>query len=415
MISTPEKFTYPAILILQVLFLCVSSGKAQPSTGNNLLELDKADSVRILLYDAAPPGSVVISPRNSTVSLYFENNKIRLPAGSAGADISTSNGRVIIKHGSTKQSVDSLRLESDDIIQVHTKKFGRKFYHGSLLITPDRERDNLRIINRVSLNDYIASVVGSEMNFTDIEALKTQAVVSRTYALWSVQRSPYPDYDMTDREANQVYLGDIPSKPWYRKAAESTQGEILTWSGQLILSVFSSTCGGTTSNNEDVWNGVPHPYLRSQSDSKMCEASPHYRWSFSLNQNRLKKLLRKQYNFSYESVSIEKDASNRIETVVFTDNNNNQLTFSGNDFRGLINKHISYQSIRSTHFEWTEEDETIHIEGKGLGHGVGLCQWGARGFAQNGWDYKSILSFYFSGTKTVNLEEIESNKITLHP
>lgn len=410
MISIPEK---SAIFIILILFLCISSGKAQSSAANNLLELDKADSVRILLYDTAPPESIKITARDSTVILYFGGDKLRLPAGSAGADIYTSNNRLFVKHSQTKQPVDSLRIESGDVIRVHTQNFGRRDYHGSMLITPAGNQ-NLRIINRVSLEDYIASVVGSEMNFTEIEALKTQAVVSRTYALWSVQKSPYPDFDMKDREANQVYIGDIPSKPWYRKAAESTRGEILTWSEQLILSVFSSTCGGTTSNNEDVWDGDPHPYLRSQSDSKMCEASPHYRWSFSLDPNRLNKLLRKQYNFSYESVLLKKDASNRVKTVVFTDKNNHQLTFSGNDFRGLINNHISYQSIRSTHFEWIEEDGTIQMKGKGLGHGVGLCQWGARGFAQNGWDYKSILSFYFSGTKTVNLEEIESNNITLH-
>ncbi len=403
----------PLLLGLFLLLLPRGDGLIFPKS--NQLDLSTVDTVRVLLYDTSPPNSIHIKPIESTIFFYIDNQKIEVSPDDSRLQIQVENRRLTLNIGGKSYQTQSLKIFNEHgLTQVQTNRFGYRLYRGEFNIKPHPMRDALQIINYVPLEDYVASVVGSEMNFLEFEALKAQAVVSRTYALWSIQGSPYQHFDLKDYEASQVYLGAIPTKPWYLDAALSTDGEILTWSNKLILSSFSSTCGGVTSNNEDVWSGRALPYLRSVSDHDMCSISPHHRWEFGLKYNELNAILEDRYGFKAVDSSMEYDNLERVTKITFVDISKDELIFTGNEFRLLINRNFTPLSIRSTHFNWSKNGDTIQISGKGLGHGVGLCQWGAKGFAQNGWDYKDILSFYFSGVKVVDFHSIEPKKIELH-
>lgn len=397
-----------------LLLLFIWGGDTSP-TKSYQLDLAAVDTVRVLLYDTSPPNTIHLKPLERTLSVYIDDQKIEVSPDGEQLQIQIKNHQLILLLGENSYQTQSLKITNEHgLTQVQTNRFGIRLYRGEFHINPHPLREALQIINYVPLEDYVASVVGSEMNFIEFEALKTQAVVSRTFALWSIQRSPYQHFDLKDYEASQVYLGAIPSKPWYLDAALSTDGEILTWSDKLILSSFSSTCGGVTSNNEDVWSGRALPYLRSVSDHNMCSLSPHHRWEFDLKFSDLNTILEDRYGFKTERSSIEYDNLGRVNRIKFFDQKNQAHAFSGNEFRLLINRNFTPLSIRSTYFSWIENGGTIQISGKGLGHGVGLCQWGAKGFAQSGWDYKDILSFYFSGVKVVDFHTIESQTIELH-
>ena len=407
--------TYLIILIF-ITQSAISSFNSYRSADTSTLQIDQAETVKVSLFELNPPGTIRVTADSSDVNIYSEEAEINLSGLSLDLNLAISGGVMYLETAGIRQPVDSLEIRSHSApSRVITEEFGYRYYSGALLFKPNRTENGISAINTVDLEEYIASVVGSEMNFEEPDALKAQAVVSRTYALWSIARSPYPGFDMRDYESNQMYVGQIQGKPHYAEAARATRGEILTWSGQLILAVYSSTCGGTTANNEEVWDGLPHPYLKSQQDGVMCSASPHYEWSYSVSRAQLREIIRKQYGFSFVDHEFERTASGRINRILLKDRAGEVIQFTGNEFRLFLNDIFGPRAVRSTNFEWEEVAGTITFSGRGLGHGVGMCQWGAKGFAETGWSYKDILSFYFSGTKIVNLDSIQSNQLPLYP
>jgi stage II sporulation protein D len=386
-----------------------------PGQPNDTLDLNRADSVRISLYSAERPDSIHISNLAAELILHLDNRTDTLSSASVEASVYLNGGRLMFQTSDTVTEVDSVHLYSDSLsTRLITDEYGYRHYSGHLLFKPDQRKKGMFIVNTVDLEMYIASVIGSEMDFDHPEALKAQAVVSRTYALWSVQRSPYREFDLRDHESNQVYFGNIQDKPRYAAAAEATRGEILTWSNQLILAVFFSTCGGSTADNVTVWGGEDHPYLASQQDARACSISPHYSWTYSMQRDDFRENIKQYYGFEFADKLIERDLSGRVQTVMLTGLIDDTLSFTGNEFRLFINRQAGPLAIRSTKYDWESTNDRIIFKGNGLGHGVGLCQWGALGLAQAGWVYKDILTFYFSGTKIVSLDSIESNTIRLY-
>lgn len=381
----------------------------------NELQLSQADTVRVSLYSLNRPESLHLSGSEGLIVIYSENQTDTLSKGYFDVNLILEPEKFLYSSDGQTLKIDSLRVSSDTLsTQLITEQYGYRHYSGRLHIKPNENGQGISVVNHVDLESYVASVVGSEMDFDHPEALKAQAVVSRSYALWSIERSPYHDFDLLDHESSQVYFGIIQDKPWYDLAAKTTKGEILTWSNQLILAVFSSTCGGKTANNKDVWGGIDHPYLTIQDDAESCSLSPHYNWSYSIEENKFQELIFQYYGFRFDKKIIEKDMSGRVQKVILTAENADTLQFTGNDFRLFINSYAGKLAIRSTKYDWSRDNDTIIFEGKGLGHGIGLCQWGALGFAQSGWNYKDILTFYFSGTNIVSLNDIESNTLRLY-
>lgn len=411
-----QKISISFIPLLFALILSALSGHDWyfHQNSESMLDLKQVDTVRVLLFDSSPPDSLMIQPTDTSIKIYFDDDSLTIEPESGFLTLTRDNNHLVISwDGEIYRSENFILKNREGASRVVSEPFGYRLYRGDLHFTINPGRKNIQTVNYVKLEDYIASVIGSEMNFRSVEALKTQAVVSRTYALWSIHESPYNAFDLKDYESNQMYIGDIPSKPWYMNAALATHGEILTWSNKLILSVFSSTCGGITSNNEDVWSGKPLPYLRSVNDGNVCSISPHFRWEFSMSQSQVNDLLWDRYRFRKNRTEIEKDSFGRVVSITFFDNGNEPLAFTGNEFRLMINRKFGPLSLKSTQFEWDESDD-ITITGAGLGHGVGLCQWGAKGLSNEGWNYHQILSFYFSGTKVVDLHKIDSKQIALH-
>ena len=374
-------------------------------SSDNLLNLSQAETIRVSLYGLNRPDSIHISGSSGTLVLYSQSRSDTLSNEFYSGSLKMQSNQLTFNNSAGISTIDSLAIYSDSSsTRLITDEYGYRHYSGSLHIKADRQRSGLSIVNTVDLETYVASVVGSEMDFDNPEALKAQAVVSRTYALWSVQQSPYKEFDLRDHESNQVYFGNIQDKPWYSTATEETKGEILTWSDQLILAVFSSTCGGRTADNKDVWGGTNHPYLSVQDDAGACSISPHYRWTYAIDEHDFKELIADNYGFSVSDKIIEKDVSGRVQKVMLTDSRADTLLFTGNEFRLFLNRFAGPLTMRSTKYDWTKEDDSIVFKGSGLGHGVGLCQLGTLGLARSGWKYKDILTFYFSGTKIVSLD-----------
>ncbi len=248
--------------------------------------------------------------------------------------------------------------------------------------------NGLYIINELPLEEYIKDVVAAEVSSDwDMEALKAQAVVSRTYALYQKKISGDSLYHIASSVLHQVYKGNNPDAR-IAYAVEKTKGEIITYDNSPIAAFYHSTCGGRTENPEEVF-GKGYPYLKSVETK--CDLSPYSEWERSIDIKEIEKALNIPL---IKDISISSYTStNRVKELnIMTDSN--ILKIPATEFR----KTIGWSRLPSTNFSINKDNNTIFFEGKGYGHGVGMCQWCALKMAREGKNYKEILSYFYPGT-----------------
>jgi len=274
---------------------------------------------------------------------------------------------------------------------------------GDLLVLGARYSGNIEVwkgdgglylINELPLEDYVKEVVMAEVSSNwEIEALKVQAVLSRTYGIYQKKMNGNSLFHLTSSVLHQAYKGN-GSDARVAYAVDETAGEILTFNRSIIEPLYHSTCGGKTENAQDVF-GKGFPYLKSVESN--CESSPYWVWERriplaemgkALNISGIKKVEVKSYT-----------ATKRVRelTVVY---GSGTTSIKATDLRKIL----GWSRIPSTNFTVKRDEDSIIFEGKGYGHGVGLCQWSALQMAREGKNYKEILSFFYPGT-TIQLYE----------
>ena len=262
-------------------------------------------------------------------------------------------------------------------------KIGYRIYDSDLIIK--NKPSGLNIINKVPFENYIAGVVQSESGFgRHPEYYNLQATISRTYAIKNLDRHKNEDFHLCDEVHCQAYY----SKSIYPEiilATEYTRGDVIVDNyGLPINTVFHANCGGVTVNSEDVWLNAT-PYLKEIVDT-FCIDKPSARWEESISKKELNQYLEKKlkdkftdtvankiYNFSQQHRKTFLDPFQIIHLGSFR-----------NDFE-----------LRSTYFNMEHQKDSIILNGKGHGHGVGLCQEGAMEMANHGFSRDSIISFYY--------------------
>lgn len=160
---------------------------------------------------------------------------------------------------------------------------GDRWYRGSVQAIATNNR--LVVVNHVNLEQYLYSVLGSEMSSTfPLEALKAQAVAARTYALYRSQSTSKKLFDLDNTQISQVYRGVSGEADTTQAATYATLDVIMTYQGKPILAVFHSSSGGHTENVEDIWSGRK-PYLRGVPDYDL--GSPGYEWNVTFTAAQL--------------------------------------------------------------------------------------------------------------------------------
>jgi stage II sporulation protein D len=269
----------------------------------------------------------------------------------------------------------------------------------------------LAVINEVELEDYVKGVVPSEMNSSwHPEALKAQAIVARTYALYQRLRPRDPDYHVTATTQDQVYRGLSGQDQRVQQAVEATGGLIVAYEGQPILAAFSSTAAGSTEDAMNVW-AKDLPYLKGV-ECPFDSTSPYYQWRAEFRLQDLEEALRRQGTpvgtIAVVTPSGYSQAGRVTRLRVL--HSAGELFVRGEELRRLI----GYSVIPSTQFEVASLGPTMVLIGRGAGHAVGLCQWGAKEMAGQGYPYSTILRYYFPGTE---LRDVRSSPLpsVLHP
>lgn len=326
--------------------------------------------------------------------------------------------------------------------EFHWQQQEMQTFQGSLILRIID--DELHAINRISIENYLTSVIASEMSGTSsVELLKAHAIISRSWLLAQLERDerlkmkeensseeddsqlPNADFQFVkwyDREAHthfdvcaddhcQRYQG-VSRKvtPQVLEAIRTTRGIVLSYGEKVCDARFSKCCGGKTELYESCWDDTPHPYLsvvedpfcNTHDEKVLSEVLNHYdqstdfyRWTVEYSQEELSELVRRRGGFDYgdiiDLIPIERGPSGRIV----------RLQIVGSKATGVIGKELEIRRILSeshlysSAFEVEKKNGRFVLHGAGWGHGVGLCQIGAAVMGAQGYSCEEILHHYY--------------------
>ena len=350
-----------------------------------------ARPVRVLLVSKQPTATVGTTASYSILSADGSQTLARgegesLPesivrATSRGLDI----GGAALPHAALR-----IRPVRDGAAMVN----GRR-YRGELLCR--RESDGtVSIINLLPLDSYLYSVLGSETYASWPDAAHdAQAIVARTYTLWRMIDRNDKHFDVHASVQDQSYQGVAKETPRLRAAVDRTAGVVLLYQAKLFRAYYHSTCGGHTEAVEDYFPDAPLLPL-SGVRCDYCQASKHYRWRRDIVKADVAKALRADGVPLHQVAAVEvlsRTKSGRADLVAVEDGEGRRHRVAAARFRLAIGA----ATLPSTWFEVYDRGASIEFRGRGWGHGVGMCQWGARGMAEAGYGAEDILRHYYTG------------------
>ena len=263
-------------------------------------------------------------------------------------------------------------------------------YSGRLLI--DRENEELLIINTLPLEEYITSVVLSELGWVNTEAMRAQALLSRTWAITHLH--PNRPYDFGDMTNSQVYQGLFPQSAKTRHRLTDTRGLVLIYRGEPIEALYHAACSDRVFSAYEIWGrrriryldrvGLPVQLIDNRNDS---------RWERSLKKSDIARLFRKE---GYSGTPLRLRQTRRDGQLgVYVDGQ----WVGIDDFRLQVNRGLGWNQLRSNDFVMQDKGDQFYFKGKGFGHLVGMCQRDAVTLAELGWDYKKILGLFYPGSE----------------
>jgi len=263
-------------------------------------------------------------------------------------------------------------------------------------------------VNQVGLDDYVSSVIGSEMGHRfPTEALKSQAVASRSYALFHRNLRLGKPFDLGDDQTWQVYKGVIGESNLTQAAARETANQVLTYQNQIINSVFHSSSGGHTEDVENVWL-EPLPYLIGVPD--FDADAPVFSWTETFSSQQIEQIASGIGRL--RNVEVTQRTPNGRATQVKLMGTEGDKQLSAGEFRLQMGLKSTLFSIYPQGGSATTASLVpvagapthYQIKGRGFGHGIGMSQWGASGLAKQGWTYQQILAHYYRGAHLAVVE-----------
>lgn len=270
-------------------------------------------------------------------------------------------------------------------------------------ITVKKTGVSFSAVNKLNLEDYLSGVLPREVGrFWPFEALKAQAIASRSFAVYEALRRKSKEYDLFADTYSQVYGGKSSERWRTDRAVESTRGKILVYNGKVFPAYFHSCCGGHTEDGAKVWGRSLKPL--SGVRCPWCRWSLRFRWRSRVSVADMAEKLKSKARgiSSVDDIKAGKrDESGRVVSIdVRSGDHHTQIDI--NDFRAMIGGDI----LKSSNFRVRKYPGEYLFAGFGWGHGVGMCQWGAFTMALAWWKAEKILKFYYPGTRVGNMGNV---------
>lgn len=366
----------------------------------------QAEPVRVgLVRQFSSASSITIHSADEMSVLDSKDATVKVQAGEQ-VTLARNNGGIDLRRadGTSVQLGDKSEIvTTGTAISISRQGSSESSFRGKIEAAVDGQ--GLSLVNVVEVEDYLPGVLPSEMPVGfHPEALKAQAVAARTYAYAGRGRHGKQGYDLCDATHCQVYLGVRGEKAPTTQAVRDTAGLVAVYEGKLISALYSSDCGGMTQDGGK-------PYLVSVSDRienggvDHCERNGHS-WTKSWSLPEFEALLRKPFPSltGIKSMAVSSaDGSGRVGEVKI-ESEDGDKTITGSSLRNLL----GFAVIKSTAFTVKVEEGNIVFEGKGFGHGVGLCQFGANGLAgpPNNYTFEQILKHYYRGIEVMPVSQV---------
>jgi len=331
----------------------------------------------------------ISSPFGMTAADMKTGRRVSFPKGSSYSVVPARGGIKI--RGEMFSSMVRLIAEGGGV------RVNGRSYRDSIIL----KNKNLLLsaINEIGVESYLCGVLPRELSPAwDEEALKAQAVVSRTYIMANLGRFAKKGYDLTSCENSQVYGGLGCEKPRTNAAVLETAGEVIKYRGKTARVYFHADAAGHTESPEFVWgSSAPPPYLKGRREP-VRKKTPYSSWEYKITFEKLSVILAKN---GYKTGKIKrvvgkkKTRSGRVKNFMIYSERGKTEIKSGK-FRTMLGG----RNLKSTKIKKiANKRKEVVFSGSGWGHGVGMSQWGAKELAEKGWSYKKILRLYFPGTR----------------
>ena len=300
-------------------------------------------------------------------------------------------------------------IENTDSTQENIKSTYNYKNYGTIKLLHKKTGE----VEQVNIDNYLCNVVSAEMPADyEIEAIKAQAVVARTYTIYKINNKKHENADICDDSTCCQAWVDKETRfsrweeskresNWEKiqKCIQETQGQIITYQNQPINAFFHANSGGKTELPVNVWGGTGLPYLQVV-ETAGEEGYKQYESEVELTQDELIEKLKTKYS----DISIDFSNQEDLKILEYTDSGRvKTVKFGNHEISGIETRTLL--GLKSTNFEISKENDKIKFTVKGYGHGVGMSQTGADAMAKQGKNYKEIINHFYSGVeiKEVNL------------
>ena len=334
----------------------------------------------------------------ATLRLLPSNRTTQAPVGSPlhGRLVPTSNGFRFGKEELLCQAISIEPARDRELFLDDTRFRG--------IVNIYKAKNGLMFAtNHLDIESYLYGVLHHEVApWWPMEALKAQAVAARSYAYYQAQVRKSSEYDVKSGTSSQMYGGSTTERFRSKRAVDHTAGQILAYQGKVFPAYFHATCAGVTAGARELWR-INLPPLAGGVKCDYCRLSPHYYWQAKVPLSLMEEKLKQSGHPVGQALKIEpvtQTPSGRVGRLKIT-GTEQEAVIAAKDFRVLVGGDL----IRSTLFTVEVKDDAVEFHGKGWGHGVGLCQWGALGQSLIGKSYKDILKFYYPGSTIINYRE----------
>jgi stage II sporulation protein D len=371
---------------------------------NHLFGLTNFETIDIGILDPENPRIIQVIPEMGAYVLIADGQNLGKLGPTDRVSFALTNGSIkVVLEGQTTRYFKDIRLmalndESFFRIYLLSPVKEERVYDDHLIIKPLGKE--IRLINRVDLEKYVAGVVEAESGKEKgLEFYKVQAIISRTYALSNKRRFLAKGFNLNDQVDCQVYHGKSRWEPEILEAVRITQGLVLVDSEMnLITTAFHSNSGGETVSSELVWT-KNLPYLNPRKDEFSLQGD-HYAWRRSIHKNDWLEYLRAQHGLDVGNGDV-------LKSVTSFKQPHRQVYFAKREY-GILLKQIRQDWVlNSTFFDLELAQDSVIFEGRGFGHGIGLSQEGAMRMSNIGFSYFDILNFYYDDVHVIDLRALE--------
>ncbi len=319
-----------------------------------------------------------------------------------GGDVKTASSRTKVSMGAKGLVVDG-RATDRDVLVVNAPllTLAKHSYRGALEVRLQtyKGRRELLVVHPLDLETYVTGIVSAELpRGWPLGAYQAQAVAARTFAVTQKYRRLDLPYHMESSVLDQVYAGVGREHALADEAARTTRGLVLSSKRHLAQTYFHAACGGSTESADEGWGSVID-YLPG-SACNHCGDANRADWNAALRRSDVDKAFSSLVGGPVTAIKVTaRTASGRVKKLELQ-SAKKKRSITGADFRRLL----GWSVVWSTQIDkLTLTDKQLVVVGRGSGHGVGLCQWGARGFALEGVAWDQILRTYYPGADLVKL------------